>query len=165
METPERKETRLKGYDYSKAGAYFVTVCIQGKKPCLSEITPVGGGVPDAPAVILSEYGKIVDKQIAEINEKFSGGHIDKHVIMPDHVHFIIVINGASGTPPPTRANQTLPAIISAFKRMTNKTAGQQLWQRGYYEHVIRGDMDLNEIRRYMDNNPQKYLLRKQASE
>ena len=88
---------------------------------------------------------------------------IEKYVVMPNHIHFIVVVtqglSGASRTPPPTevRANQTLPAFVSTLKRMTNRTAGVQLWQRGYYDHIVRDQLDYDTIWQYIDENPAKW--------
>ena len=90
MDLPNRKPTRLKGYDYSTPGMYFLTVCTKYRKHLLGEI--VGCGDFDAPQMILSEYGQILDKHIRLMNEKYSHIKIDKYVIMPNHFHFILNI-------------------------------------------------------------------------
>ncbi len=80
-----------------------------------------------------------------------------KYVIMPNHVHVMIEVVGPSGTPAPTRANQRIPAFVSALKRMTNRYCGTLLWQRGYYDHVIRNDADYLRVWNHMDTNPAKW--------
>ena len=88
---------------------------------------------------------------------------IEKYVVMPNHIHLLIAIqqgpSGASRTPPPTsaRASQVIPMFISTLKRLTNKTAGHALWQRGYYDHIIRSPDDYNTIWHYIDTNPAKW--------
>ena len=88
---------------------------------------------------------------------------IEKYVVMPNRIHFIVVVTQrpvrASRTPSPTevRANQTIPAFVSTLKRMTNRTAGVQLWQRGYYDHIIRDQLDYDTIWQYIDENPAKW--------
>lgn len=124
-----RKNNRLQDFDYSQNGAYFVTICTKDKVHLFGEI--VGGGVLDAPQMRLSKYGVIVDNQIKEINDTYTYLNIDKYVIMPNHVHFMITIcndynNGTSGTPSPT--NEVVPRLVSTFKRFTNKKCGMKLW-------------------------------------
>ncbi|MBO5432533.1 MAG: hypothetical protein J6A43_00585, partial [Clostridia bacterium] len=97
-------EIRLKNYDYSRNGLYFITICTKDKIPYLSEINGVGDGVLDVPQHKLTEYGTFVNDQIKEINSIYEKIKIIKYVIMPDHVHMIIyifdeykIINGTSG--------------------------------------------------------------------
>ncbi len=97
MDLPKRKPTRLKGYNYSTPGMYFLTVCVKDRKHLLGKI--VGCGDFDAPQMILSEYGAILNKYINLMNNKYSHIKIDKYVIMPNHFHLILNImdykNGA----------------------------------------------------------------------
>ena len=90
MEHSERKPNRLQEYDYNQNGAYFVTICTQDRKKILSTI--VGGGAQDAPNVALTDIGKIVQKQIINSN-RLPGITVDKFVIMPDHIHLIVLVN------------------------------------------------------------------------
>ena len=157
---PVRKPNRLQGYDYSTVGAYFVTLCAQNREPFFGKImrngTTVGVGLLDDPKVNLTQIGYIVEKHIKEMDEVYSHIRIDKYIIMPNHVHMIIVIandnNGSSRTPTPT--NATIPAFMSTLKRMTNKSSGFSLWQRSYHDHIIRDDWDYRRIWNYINNNP-----------
>ena len=123
----------------------------------------VGGGVLDAPRVSPSPHGEIVIAQLEAMTNFYPDLQIEKYVVMPNHIHFIVVVtqgpSGASRTPPPTevRANQTIPAFVSTLKRMTNRTADVQLWQRGYYDHIIRDQLDYDTIWQYIDENPAKW--------
>ena len=163
MSLPKRKSNRLPRYDYGSVGAYFITICSQNKDKIFGHV--VEGGVLDAPRVVPSPHGEIVAAQIETMADFYSNLRIEKHIIMPNHVHLIVAItqnpSGASGTPPPTevRANQTIPAFVSTLKRITNRTAGTQLWQRGYYDHIIRDQLDYDTIWRYIDDNPAKWHL------
>ena len=163
MGRPQRKSNRLAAYSYDSAGAYFLTLCSQSKAAIFGSI--VGGGVLDAPRMLLSPRGTIVETQIQAMAAFYPSLRIEKYVVMPNHIHFILVVaqgpSGASGTPPPTRAraNQTVPAFISTLKRMTNRTAHANLWQRGYYDHIIRDQLDYDTIWRYIDENPAKWHL------
>jgi REP element-mobilizing transposase RayT len=158
-----RKEIRLKNYDYSRNGLYFITICTKDKIPYLSEINGVGDGVLDVPQHKLTEYGTFVNDQIKEINSIYEKIKIIKYVIMPDHVHMIIyifdeykIINGTSRTPSPT--NKKIPSVISALKRFVNKKTGFNIWQRSYYDHIIRNKKEFFEIFRYIENNPLNWI-------
>ncbi len=163
MSLPKRKPNRLPQFNYGTVGAYFITICSREKKKVFGRV--VGGGVLDAPRVLLSPHGEIVAAQLESMVDFYPGLRIEKYVIMPNHIHFIVLIrqgpSGASRTPPPTevRANQTVPAFVSTLKRMTNRAAGTQLWQRGYYDHIIRDQHDYDTIWRYIDDNPAKWHL------
>lgn len=157
-----RKPNRLKNYDYSSNGAYFVTICTKGRREILGEI--VGSGVPDAPAAMLSEYGYVVRNQIDVMKRFYCGIIIDTYIIMPNHIHLTVVVQnaetrGASRTPHPT--NATLPKLISGLKRFVNKEIGFNIWQASYYDHIIRSETEYQEIIEYIDNNPSKWALDK----
>ena len=158
MELPKRKEPRLIKWDYSSPGAYFLTICTAEKRCILADII-VGGGVPDAPESRLSAYGKIVEETICELDRHSPYLSIDKYVIMPNHIHLLVSVtdSGASGTPPPTPANGRIPQLVSTLKRFTNRKCGISLWQRSYYDHIIRSERDYLEIWRYIENNPAKW--------
>ena len=152
---PSRKRNRLLNFDYSTEGAYFITICTQNRRECLCRI--VGGDVPDAPPKTeLSFCGKIVDKYIKQINAFYDCLTIDRYVIMPNHVHLILSVsgNGTSRTSSPTKQHSTVSRLVSALKRFSNKECGFPLWQRSYYDHVIRDVKDYNEIADYIETNP-----------
>ena len=157
--TPSRKSYRLKDYDYNSNGAYFITICTNGRKSILSTIT-VGAGVLDRPEIILSSYGEIVDNQIKEMGKTYSHIFADNYVIMPNHIHMILRIEkGRSGTPAPT-ANSILSSYVSTLKRFTNKKIGENIWQRSFYDHIIRDDCDYMTKYKYIDENPEKWILK-----
>ena len=160
MELPKRKAPRLREWDYSTPGAYFLTICTAGKQCILSRIRTVGGGVLDAPKPELSAYGKIVEKTLLDIDRQYSYLSIDNYVIMPNHIHLLVSVtdNGASGTPPPTAANEAIPKMVSTLKRFTNKACGVQLWQRSFHDHIIRSEKDYLEIWQYIDSNPARWV-------
>ena len=117
-----RKHLRLKGYDYSQNGAYFITFCVKDKHELLGQIT-VGCSILDAPCIELSEHGKALMEVIEFLTNRKSEIDIVNYVIMPNHVHLIVVINGlhngASGMPHPK--NAVIPKFVSSIKRFTNK--------------------------------------------
>ena len=159
-ELPKRTPTRVKNFDYSTPGAYFVTICTEGRKQILSNIT-VGDGVYDIPCVRLTHIGKIVDKYINVMNETYDNVSVEKYVIMPNHIHMIISIlpenptNGLSQAPNPT--NAIIPKFVSLFKRYCNREIGHSIFQRSYHDHIIRGVKDYTEIYTYIESNPAKW--------
>ena len=162
MELPARKPNRLKNFDYSTPGAYFITVFTHDRRRILSRIElpsggAVGDGVLDVPQVDLTACGRIVDETIREIDRFYGDSSIDKYVIMPNHIHLLICITeiGSSGTPTPTNAR--IPAVISYLKRATNRQCGFSLWQRSYYDHIIRGEEDHRAAAEYIDANPARW--------
>ncbi len=151
---PKRKPTRLNGYDYSSPGAYFITICVKDRKQILSKII-VGDGVLDVPKNQLTQYGLIADKYINQMNNFYDYISVDKHVIMPNHIHLLLSItdfeNGTSRTPSPT--NSIVSKFISTFKRFCNKEYGKNIWQRQSNDHIIRGEKDYQKIWEYIDAN------------
>ena len=153
---PKRKHTRLPGYDYSTPGAYFVTICTQNRKCILSEIT-VGADALGGPNTILTHAGRVVEKYILSV-ESVPGVRVDKYVIMPNPVHLILIVTESGGPPrasAPTMAS--VPNAVSGFKRLVNREFGQNIWQRSYHDHIIRGDADYREIWEYIENNPARW--------
>ena len=163
-EAPKRKELRLKSFDYSSAGAYFITICIKDKQHILSKITKsVGVGALDDPQTQLTEIGKIVERNLLS-SKNISGVTIDSYVIMPNHIHAIIFLDpekyiksetGSSKAPTPT--NEMLPHVISTFKRFCNKEIGKNIFQRGYIEHIIRDREDYETRIKYIYENPLRW--------
>ena len=150
---------RLKDWDYNSDGMYFITICTVGKKHILSKIR-VGGGVLDAPFIELTEYGRVIDEQVKIMNDIYENINVGHYVIMPNHIHMIIEIKNAGGTsgrPSPTRENSLISQYISTFKRFTNKKCGIDLWQRSYYDHIIRNETDYMEKVEYILTNPAKW--------
>ena len=167
MELPNREPNRLPDYDYSQDGAYFVTVCTQVRKQILSKIsvgTPLPG-CPQMPRLELLHHGKIAEKVIHQLNDFYDYLSVDKYVIMPDHIHFLITLHNENGHPGrgvPTRINERSSEIarfVGTFKRFCNKQYGSNIWQSRYYDHVIRNQQDYNEIWEYIENNPRKWLI------
>ena len=177
-----RKQIRLPNYDYSDNGAYFITICTKDKKKVLGKV--VGDGILDVPqsnvigkenvCVRLLKFGIIVEKAIEFLNEHNDNIDVEKYVIMPNHIHLIVMVNvaqGTSGKPSPTlnnintRPNEIIPTLISSLKRYTNKQCGVDIWQRSYIDHVIRNERDYLEHWQYIDNNPLKWEFDKYFSE
>ena len=165
MELRKRKTNRLREYDYSQNGAYFITICVQNRHEILCKIVGEGSALPRnrtnaRPETILTSLGNIVDEYIRMIPEKYPNVQIDTYVIMPDHVHMVLVINHGRADPAPTIGN-----IMGWFKYATTKqiahcwnTFDNHFWQRSYHDHVIRNDNEYYAICQYIDENPMRWL-------
>ena len=150
MGFPERKSNRLPEYDYSTNGAYFVTICTRDRRCLLSQV------VGDDAHIVPKPYGRIAEKYIRNVPE------IEKYVIMPDHIHMIIRLhNGSMPASTPTDANKrknSISSIVRSIKILTTKETGESIFQRSYYDHVIRNQQEYNEIWQYIENNPRKWV-------
>lgn len=173
-----RRSIRLKGYDYTRAGAYYVTMVTKNRECVLGEI------VNDE--MRLNEWGECVADWWDDIPQHFMHADIDAFIIMPNHVHGILVItdtvNVGAGFPrpdldtptPPGAATAplrflkrpTLGQIVGYFKYQSTKqindarnTPGVPIWHRNYYEHIIRNEHKLERIRVYIANNPRQWAL------
>jgi putative transposase len=196
---PSRRSVRLEGYDYRLPGAYFVTICAVGRVARATRMAaehqrdamPSGGllrthqpfGEVRDGAIMLSPAGVAVDACWRDIPRHFAGVELDVYVVMPDHMHGIIVIVGdafgkevapagqgvapdVSALPAAGTTAGSIPAIVQNFKSVSSRqinlllrTPGAAVWQRNYYEHVIRNEGELDRARRYIAENPMKRLL------
>ena len=178
----ERKSNRLKTFDYSASAAYFLTICTSERRKVLSEIIldidhsiqclnvvqSVGDDVLGVPKtnklksplvpgnVNLLPYGEIANKYIIQLNDFYESIHVDAYVIMPNHIHILLWIgkNGTPKTSSPTRQTSTVSHFVSTFKRFCNKEYGTNIWQRGFYDHIIRCSEDYEETKKYIYENP-----------
>ena len=151
---PDRKRNRLEVYNYSLDGAYFLTICTKDKQQILGEV--VGDGALGVPTVQLSETGKIVKKYIEHINTTSEYAKVDHYVIMPNHVHLIVTID--NGTPKaPSPINDVIPRTISSIKSLASKEIGKSIWQRSYFDHVIRNETGYKKVWEYIDTNPLRW--------
>ena len=160
-EKRRRRSTRLPGYDYAQPGAYFVTLCVQQRECLLGEIESAG--------MACNEAGAMIEMWWRELPRKFPACSGDAFVVMPNHMHGIIVIDelaGADARHKDAHTSASLPRIVQWFKTMTTNAYirgvdergwmpfARRLWQRNYYEHIVRDEIDLNRIREYILNNP-----------
>ena len=162
---PKRKHPRLKCYDYSQPGFYFVTICVQDRLKILSR---VGQGLAPAETVVdLSPLGRLLEQQLFELEKRYDYVRIDKYIIMPDHIHVIIELTGdliaaaASDRP-------TLYDIVGAYKSITTRlcnkiygTPGRKLFQTSFYEAVIRTEQGYFEAYQYIEGNPGRWMERR----
>ena len=158
-ELPKRKATRLKNFDYSTPGAYFVTVCTHNRKCTLSRVV---GAIHESPEIQLTEYGKIVDRLINTIPQQ-SLATIDRYVIMPNHIHLVIMITDSDELrairESPLRGRSIISKTIgyikmNASKEIHNRYGNEMVWQRGFHDHIIRNRNDYEKISKYIYENP-----------
>jgi REP-associated tyrosine transposase len=171
-----RNSLRLENYDYSSLGAYFITICTHKRKNLFGEITEN--------IFYPNELGLIIKKNLDNIPNQNLNIELDEHIIMPNHIHIIIWIVGAIHESPkenPTqnisfkdkrviresplrRKKMLLSKVIGKLKMQTAKeinihgnSIGSRVWQRGYYDHIIRNQQDLNNEKQYIINNPKNW--------
>ena len=150
----QRKKNRLPGHDYSQPGAYFITICTKDHKCILSTI--VGADAYIGPRVALTPIGMVVEKYIKNIPG------VGAYVIMPNHVHMILhissnnILQGPMWASAPT--NASVPALVRSWKTLVSKELGQSIWQRSYYDHVIRDEQDYLTKVQYIEENPAKWF-------
>ena len=184
-ELPKRKPTRLKNFDYSSAGAYFVTICIRDRMNILSEITvgeglappeiadltatdktnglAVGEGLaPPEITVKLKPCGEVVKEQLQLIEARFPSVTIEDYVIMPDHIHAVIFLHENAGGASPS---PTMNDVICAFKSLSSRSCKQKfgiekIFQRSYAEHIVRDRDDYETRRKYIYENPMRWYYK-----
>ncbi|OIO33797.1 MAG: hypothetical protein AUJ70_02495 [Candidatus Omnitrophica bacterium CG1_02_40_15] len=154
-----RKHNRLPRYDYAQDGYYFVTICTKDRDEWFGKI--------ENDTMVLNECGRIVSKCWHDIPNHYRDIKLDESVTMPNHIHGIIVISNAVRTEQcsvPTK-RVSLSQIIKSFKDVSIKQIRSEfsnihfLWQRSFYDHVIRGEKELREMREYIINNPKQWEL------
>jgi putative transposase len=161
-----RRSIRLKYYDYNQAGAYFVTICVQNRECLFGNITNQN--------LQLNQYGQIIDRIWHHLPNHFDNLEIDAAVIMPNHFHGILLItdrssivsetNRVNGNRPFYEQKTRLGQIIAYFKYQTTKLINQKrhlpglrIWQKNYYEHIIRNEKTLAILRQYIMENPTRW--------
>lgn len=157
---PKRKSTAIPHYDYSQPGAYFITLCVEKRRPIL-------GIIDSSPQVVLSSIGKIVSDVWYSLPQRFpclDAISQSIFVVVPDHIHGILQITAGGASPSPT-----LHQILGSFKSITTietnrllGTPGQKLWQRSAYEHILRNQQDFDEAAGYIAENPARRLEREE---
>ena len=172
---PKRKNIRLKDYDYGSNGCYFVTICVKDKQHLLAHYKSkeeiVGAGLRARPqdAIVLTPLGREVEKSIGYINTHYKDIDVENAIVMPNHIHLLITIDnietrdtGGHGDPP-------LQDIIRNFKSYTTKkyweissNNNDVLWQRGYYDHIIRNQSDFEYHWNYIEYNALKEYSQKE---
>lgn len=161
---PYRKRLRLSGYDYASAGCYFVTIAADSRQPWF-------GTVHDD-RIHPNEAGNMILETWFDLAKRFPSIHLDEAIIMPDHLHGIIVL----GYHPAACNHPKLGAIVGAFKSISTLAYGRgvahrdwppynkQLWQTGYNDHIIRTECSLERHRNYIEANPARWAAKAKAS-
>lgn len=149
----QRKPNRLKDHDYSQPGYYFITICTHQMRQLFWSPQPLVGAACGRPP--LSPWGQYAEDELVRLSGIYSNALLDKHVVMPNHVHLILRILEPDGGRP--QAAPTIPRIINQFKGRVSKQAGKAVWQKGYYDHVIRTESAYLRIWNYIDTNPARW--------
>ena len=169
-----RRSVRLRGYDYSQAGAYFITICAQNRR-CLF------GSIAEG-TMALNDAGRAVAACWLQIPDHFPHVELDEYVVMPNHIHGIVIIVGANNYSPvqsnhdspvqsnnhsplqkhPTGTARTIGSMVRGFKIgvtqwYRQRSVPSKIWQRNYWDHIIRNESELNRIRQYILNNPMQW--------
>jgi REP element-mobilizing transposase RayT len=156
-ELPVRKPNRLKGYDYSQNGNYFITVCAKERLELFATINV--GAATCRPHVCLSNVGQIIDISIKNIPQKYPYTSVNTYVIMPNHLHLILIINntdennGRQVAAPTKMVNM----IIGHLKRFVSIQCGYSVWQKSFHDHIIRNENEYKQIAEYIENNPERW--------
>ena len=144
---PKRKSPRIRKFDYSSAYMYHVVMVTEHRLKVFGEI--VNG------QMVLNREGRIADKAIRGIPDHYPRVDIEEYIIMPDHIHLLLSIEGNPQVP----SNPDLRKIISAFKSIVSRQCGRPIWQRSFYDHIIRNDQDYMETVYYIQGNPIEWEL------
>jgi putative transposase len=153
MDLPTRRSIRMPGFDYSSPGAYFITTCSANRRHLFGSVS--------GNDVLLNSWGQTIEESWRELPDFHSGVVLDEMIVMPNHFHGILTIVGGSQYLRPT-----LSRVIRTFKsrsaRRINRereAVGVAVWQRGFYERVIRDELALTRIREYIRTNPLRWSL------
>ena len=147
---PQRKPLRIPDYDYSQCNVYFLTICTANRDPIFWDKSfRLEVGLP------LSAAGNVVKDCIEQIPLRYETVKIEKYCVMPDHIHLLLFFDAvASGRP---MVAPTVSRVVQQFKGTVSKILGQSVWQKSYYDHVIRNVDDYLACWQYIENNPLKY--------
>ena len=163
---PKRRSIRLRDYDYSTPGAYFITACTHNRLPLFGRV------VNDKMAA--NRLGAVVEDCWRRLPDHYENVVLDAFVLMPNHVHGVIIIGDGTtdvgaGLQPVLPAavgsrRHGVPEIVRAFKTFSARkinemrgSTGTLVWQRGFYDHVIRGERELDRVRTYIMDNPRRW--------
>jgi len=155
---PKRKNIRLKEYDYSTPGVYFVTICTQHRRCILSRV--VGRGLAPA-ALELTDYGKVAEQELLSLEMRYPFLKVDAYAIMPNHIHVLFVIeNETAGASP----RPTISDVVCAYKSLTTRKCKKigridKVFQTSFHDHVIRDQSDYDDVYRYIETNPTQWEL------
>lgn len=155
MDLPKRKNIRLHNYNYSYNGAYFITICTKNKENLLWKNVGANCVCP-LDQLPLSKIGIVIENEIYKLNTVYENIKVDKYQIMPNHIHLIIFIYEDSNGR--TQFAPTISRIIQQFKGSITKQIEFSIWQKSFYDRIIRNEKEYQEVWNYIHNNPLKYL-------
>lgn len=164
---PRRKRNRLHSYDYREAGYYFITICTRNRKEYLSSIL-VGNGLDRSARIRYTQYGEIAHRDLLALLGHFPNVRVDRFAIMPNHVHVILVLEKIpftastaaewkTGETERSRPFPTISTVIGQYKSGVSRKAGFPLWQKSFYDHIIRNEQDYWQIAHYIETNPLRW--------
>lgn len=154
MEMPNRKPNRLSHFDYSQPGYYFITICTKNHHSILRR----GAQCAPAPLPPLTSAGLAAERFLLEIPVHYPMISVDHYVVMPNHVHLILVITaGHIGTDGRTVCAPTVSRVVRGWKEAVTKQIGVSIWQKSFHDHIIRNQADYLRIWNYIDTNPVKW--------
>lgn len=153
-EIPKRKKNRLNNYDYNNCGAYFLTLCTADRRNLLwRNVMSDVGAIIDRPSDIeLSQFGKIIENAINNISTIYKAVNVDHYVIMPDHIHLLLSIRADENGRP--MVAPTVSRIVKQMKGYATKQIGRSIWQKSFFDHVIRNKEDYEKHVKYIYENP-----------
>ena len=164
QQKPTRKQNRLKEFSYDNSGAYFITICAKERKNLFwgnlscnknNVDEPVGATISRPQKQVLTRVGQIVEKVILDIPTHYPMITVDKHVVMPNHLHMILQIHSDDNGRP--MVAPTISNVVQQTKGVATKMAGCEIFQKSFYDHVIRNQEDYDNIWQYIDTNPLKW--------
>ena len=157
---PKRKGNRLTDYDYSRNGAYFITICTQGRQQILwesdtfTEDDNVGASIARPQrAPTLSKTGKVVEQCIWEIPVHYPHISVEKYAVMPNHIHLLLLIQREPDGRP--MVAPTVSTVMQQFKGIVSKQLSRSIWQKSFHDHIVRTEHGYAQIWQYIDTNPQ----------
>ena len=153
VEQIKRKQIRLSNFDYSSPNAYFITICTDRRRNLFWKNA---GAIIERPEnVPLTDLGKIVRQSISSISKHYPSITVDNSVIMPNHIHLLLQIHtDADGRPV---IAPSISTVVRLMKGTVSKQAGFPVWQKGFYDHVIRNESDYQDLWNYIEGNPGKW--------
>lgn len=148
----ERKPIRLKDWDYSQSGEYFLTICAKGHSAIFGRV--VGTSIARPPEVVLSPLGRLVRQAVEAIPEHYPSGRVEKAVVMPNHLHLLLRLQPVDGR---AMLVPTVAEVVRQMKGYVTKQAGFAVWQGRYHDHIVRDQEDHDRIWTYLEENPAKW--------
>ena len=168
----EHKPHRLKNYNYSSNGSYFITICVKNKECLLGDIVAVDAHgdrqtqnindliyqKSESAKIILSDFGNITEKYIRSSTTVYDHLSIDNYVIMPNHIHMILTVSNEALVCKSKPCHDIIPTYISSLKTLITKDIGFSIFQRNYHDHIIRNENEYQKIWDYIDTNESNWV-------